>query len=1038
MNPAEFSVKNSLFVNLFAVFLMVAGLAATFAMNREAFPNFSFDIVVVQTLYPGAPPEQVEKLVTIPIEKEIRSLDYIDEINSVSTENISVITVTIDPDAPNVDDVVTKIQQEVNSIRDLPADVEDPLVQEITAGNTPVIEVNLGGWVEESLLQRYALILEDRLLELPGISAVSRRGWRNREIQIEVDPERMLGSHIALDEIVNALAQHNVNVPAGEALLNGREVLIRTDGEFFTAEEVEQVIVRSSDVGNWVKVGDVATVYDTFEDTDVLLRAKGKPTISLVVIKKEAGDTIEIVDLINKKLDQFRTELPEEIEISIANDISFYVKRRLKVLLNNGWIGLSLVLIVLFLFLGRTVALMTALGLPLAMMTALLLMYLFGATINLITMFAMIMVLGLVVDDAIIVSENVHRHLEMGKSPKQAAIDGTAEVAKPVVATVLTSVSAFIPLLFMSGIFGKFIWWMPVVVTIVLTASLLECLFVLPTHLADFVHPQTNHKHRSESRWFQTIQDTYVYILQSALRLRYLLWGLFFTLLVGAFLLAKSVVPFVLFPHEGIEAFIIRGETPVGTPLQATSEYMKPIEAILDRLPKEDLDTYLTQIGIQQQEADDPGTQRGTHLGQVMVYLTPAQGRKRTADDVIEELREKVKDLPGWERLYFERINPGPPTGKPVAVRIQGDHFETLERIAREYEARLKQMPGVADVRIDFERGKLQRRVAVDRESASISGLTTADIARTVRTAYEGATATEIKPLRAEEAVDVIVRLPEKDRNDPATFDKLLIRNRNDLLVPLNKVASWTEEPGLSFIKRRDGKRVITVSADVDGKTATSVRINTALAKEFSDVEQRYLGYTVTYGGEQEDTNESLDSLFRAFGLAALLIFFLLATNFQSLHQPLIVMLTIPFAIVGVILTFFIHGKPLSFLAILGLIGLCGVVVNDSIILVNFINQLRLEGHQRRESIISAGKLRLRQVLLTTITTCFGLFPVAYGWGGSDPFLKPMALAISWGLAFSTVLTLILVPATYAMVDDAAAWVRRVTHRPPGPLNGHH
>ncbi|MFC1515022.1 efflux RND transporter permease subunit [Candidatus Omnitrophota bacterium] len=1021
MRLAEFSVKNSLLVNLISVFILIAGFYTLFIyqIRREAFPEVSWDMVLTTTLYPGAAPEEVEKLITVPIEKELKGVDGIEEMQSASLENSSSILVKINQDVKDKKKVVADVKDAVDRAVTLPREAEEPMVVEITSGEMPVVEVALSGDLSEEELQVYAERLENILEDVPGVSSISRKGWRDREVWVEVDPEKMKDTYLSLEEVMSALGKRNMAIPAGK--LRGREEYsIRTTGEFYTAEEIADVVIRANEVGNWLRIRDVAGVRFAFEDEDMINKSYGTRSISLTVIKRATGDAIKIVDQVKIDAETFIAQADSRLKVSFINDISYYIKRRLGVLKNNGIIGLFLVCATLMIFLNFRIAILTALGIPIAFCATLAVMGLIDLSVNLITMFGLIIVLGMLVDDGIIVAENCARYLEEGHSPREAAILGTEEVAKPVTSTIITTIAAFAPLLFMEGMMGKFIWGIPLVVMIALIASLFEALIILPCHFADFVKVKAKtFKSRKELPWFKKLVVFYTRILTGALRRRYLVIAGLIVLLIITFGVAKTR-PFVLFgSEEGIEQFYVRAEAPVGTNLNLTNELIAQVEAKVAALPAGELEAYTTQVGsIGESFMFDEYGKSGSHVAQITVYVTPYSQRKRTVQEMIEYLRGEVKDIKGFDKLYFEKEQAGPPVGKAIAVRTRGEDFAVMDEISGKIAAFLQGIEGVHDVASDYEVGRGEIRVVVDEEAASRADLSVSEIASSIRYAFKGGVATTIKPVKAEEEIDVLVRLPEEYRTKKDTFEHILVPNKSGYLVPLNKIARIEEKTSVARIRRLDGKRVITVRADVDNQKMTSLKANQLLMKEFKDVNLKYPGYSLEFGGEQEENVKSMRSFIRAFGLAFFLIFMILAANFNSLIQPIVVMMAIPFGLIGVIWAFVFHGLPMSFFMMMGVIGLTGIVVNDSIVLVEFINGLRRKGIDRRQSIIEGGQLRLRPVLLTTITTALGLTPTAYGIGGGDPFLKPMALTIVWGIICATALTLVALPCIYAIIDD--------------------
>ena len=1030
MSLPRFSINQSLFVNLVSVIIIIIGLLVVFGINKEIFPNVSFDTVSITTAYPGATPLDIEKLITVPIEKELKEVDGIKEVNSSSSTGMSFIKVELDPDERDKRKVINDIKDAVDRVQDLPKDIyEDPIVTEVASRQYPIIEVSMSGEMSERKLQHYADALEDRLEDIEGVARIKKEGYRDKEMQVRLDPGKMREYYISFDEIEQALAARNISIPAGEINTKTTEYSVRTTGEFTTREEVEEIIIRANDAGNWLKIKDVATVIDSFKKEDVINKTFGMRSINLTVIKKESGDALDVVDEVKKTSRAFVKDVDEDLKISYVNDYSYFARRRLNVLKNNGWASLVLVIISMLIFLQRRVAFVAILGIPIAFLTTFIVMGMMGITINLISMFGLIVVLGMLVDDGIIVAENVYRYMENGYLPREAAVKGSEEVMGAVTTAVLTTIAAYSPLLFMTGIIGKFIRDIPTVLIIALTASLGEALIILPSHLADFVKVKLDAQGKpinisKDMRWFKRIVSLYTKTVSSAIKRKWKVFWVFFSVMIISLsmlfmaFLGKGPLKFILFPSAGINFFFVRGEAPIGTPLNTTNELIAPVEEIVSQIPREEMDAFVTTVGHIAEDRHDPFAGMSSNLVQVTVYLVPEQDRKRSVDDIIAEVREKTKDIKGFTELRFDKPQAGPPVGKPVEARIRGEDFDTLDAVADEYMTYLKTLEGASDVTWDHKPGKEEIRVKVDNEKAALAGLSVVQIARTVRAVFEGSIATKIKPVKAEEETDVTVMFPEEVSKDIAVFENILVRNKSGNLIPLKKVAQIEKISGTTTVNHLDGKRVVTASCNIDADKTTSLKINRALEEKFKGISQKYLGYSVKYGGEQEESIKSLHSLLKAFFYAFLIIYLILASFFRSLVQPLIVMLAIPFGFIGVVFSFMLHGMPFSFMAILGAVGLSGIVVNDSIVLVDFINKLRRAGIDRASSIIKAGQMRIRPVILTTVTTCGGLSTVAYGIGGKDPFLVPMALSICWGLAFATVLTLIVIPCIYSIVDD--------------------
>lgn len=1044
----ELCVKNSILVNIITIGVILIGFMFLFLSNREAFPKVEFDWVLVTTIYPGATASDVEKHISIPLEDQLREVNGIKKVISSSLEARSVLSIQLDPDLDNKDRTINDIQSAIDRYNELPEDSEDPIVTELSVQQTPVLYVSLinkngiDTYASEDELRMNAKILKEKFQDIDGVAKVNYDGYRDREVTVEVDPEKLDFYHVAINDVINTLSKKNINFPGGSSKKKGEEILIRTIGEVEDDEkEISNILIRSNELGNWVKIANVAKVRKSFDKEVLINKAAGYKAITITVLKNEASDIIDVVDETKEICENFKKSLPENYDIVYTDDLSYYVKRRLNVLLNNGIIGFILVVATLLLAFGWKISLVTAIGLPLAFAGTFIWMGTYGVTINLISMFGLIIVLGMLVDDAIIVAENIYRYLEEGYPLKEAVITGTNEVIWPVAGTIMTTVAVFAPLLFMSGIIGKFIWALPAVVSVALLMSWIESMFILPSHIYDMEKKGK----KKEARFAEKrespfkLRQRYVKLLDFVLHHKIAFVLVMFVFFVVTIIFGSKNVKFILFPAGGIETLIVKVESESGTTVQQMSKKLSKIERIVAKLPDSDLDAFVATAGIIQLEPNDPMTKRGANYGMIKIHLTPIQGRKTEANEILDKLRNQTAHLnKEFRKLEFEMIKPGPPTGKPVQVDIKGESFEVLQKISNEIKEYLKTITvaketkeennnkgktkttkkekvlALKDIQDNFEERKKEYRIYIKEREASITGISVFDIAQTVRSCYEGTVATEIK--KSDEEIDIRVILPEKMKDSLASLDKVKISNKTGNLIPLNKVAEFKDGEGISVISRKDWKRTITVSADIDerAKGVTSLSVNNMLKKKFKDIDKKYPGYRLDLEGEFKDTQESMEDLMRSFIIAIFVIYVILVWIFRTLHHPIIVMSIIPLTFLGVIWAFFVHGLPLSFMAMMGIVGLTGVIVNDSIVLVVFINNARkVEGKSIYEATLEAGYKRLRPIILTSVTTVAGLMPTAYGWGGLDPFLVPMAVALSWGLAFGTLITLFATPLVY-------------------------
>lgn len=1013
----EFSVRNPVTVNLLTLFVLGAGIATYFRMHRELFPEFSRQAVQITTEFMGASPDEVEKLITAKIEEEMADLDELDEMLSVSQEGRSEILLKFQPET-DMNRALNDVRAALDDVTDLPEEAEDPEVREVKS-TFPVITVSLAGEIDEATLRDMAKDLRDELRRLPGVATVRILGIREQQIWVEVDPARLEQYELSLDDVRAAIAAHNRNVPGGTLKTPRGEVLVRTLGEAAGAEDVEQIILRSVATGTPLTLADVASVRETFEEPLTIGRWGGRPAINLVVIKERTGDAIDIAASVRALVKEVKGQLPETVTIGVFNDFSVFIRNRLNTLRWSGAIGLVIVLTTLWIFMRTRIAFLTGLGIPFAMLGGIVFMSVYGISLNMISLFSLILVLGLLVDDAIVVTENVYRYVEQGMDARQAAIQGTAEVAWPVVATVTTTVAAFLPLLLIPGTMGVFLAPIPVVVTFALLASLLEALVVLPSHLSDVITPAYAQRVRRRERpWLIRARNIYATLLAKALEWRYVTS---ISLLCATILLGTAAwyrIPFVLFREFESSQFIINFETSSASKIEDTLEVAKRAEEVVLRLPPDELRSVATNVGIT--FLDVHRSEWGPNLGQLLVELE--EDRHRTVDAVIQDLRAGMADIPGITKIQFLKTQAGP-GGPAIEARIVGDEIPVLRTLAEEAKSFLRGTPGVRDVRDDFTEGKEELQITLLPEARAL-GLDLREIARQVQQAFLGVEASTIQ--RRDEDVPIVVRFPRAARRSLETVAGMKITLPSGDKVFLRDVANLEAAIGTSKIRRDDQKRTITVLADVDTREANAFQVTQRLKRQFADVSEKFPGYRVVIKGERQEAEESLAALPQVSLVAVLMIYFLLGSLFKSFVQPLIVMAAIPFALDGVIIGHLLMGEPLSFLTAMGLVALAGVVVNDSLILVDFINRSLKAGTPRDEAILQSGVDRFRPVLLTTITTVGGLIPLAFFSTGQAKFLSPMAIAVVWGLSFATILTLILIPCLYAMLDDLTAVLRRL------------
>ena len=1026
----HFLVTRPLVVNLVSIFLLILGLViSVLFLQIEAFPNVNLDTVQVDIAYPGASPKEIEQLVVTPIEQELRSLNGIDKMISMSFPGSARITMELDPDATNRSRLSSEITIAVDRAK-LPSDLpNDPVVTEVDGAVFPVIRLAISAPLDELALKRLGDDIKDDLLSIDGIAKVFVQGDRKPEYRVVVNPERMQQERVSIAEISDAIKSWNVNVPGGDLNTGEGQRAVRLLGEFSSTEDASKLVLRANAEGDVLYLGDVATISESLVEPITLHDVAGEPALSVLVLKKSRADIIDTVDSLEEYIKTVPQRYGDTVHIKPFQDYSRFARTRLSVLTNNGMFGMVMVFISLLFFLRFSVAMTTTWGLPIIFMTGIFILYSTGLTLNLISMMGFIMVLGMLVDDAIIIGENITHHMEKGLNPVEAAVKGSVELIGPVTTTILTTIAAFLPMMYMSGMIGKFIIAIPIVVITLLSLSWLESFLILPSHVA---HVTNADKHPSERRWLQALENSYVKLLEKAIKYRWLTVGSSFAVLVAAIVLAKTSLSFQLFPPVGVEEFIVRVTAPPGTSLVEMRENLRAVDRDLRGvIEPENLQSTISNAGDVSFDQGDPLTQRGSRYGQIRTIYTPAANRQD--HDALDDM--KVAGTLLTERypvldIAMTEVRPGPPLGRALEAEISSYDEKHSETAAENLIAFLAAVEGVTTIDSGLKKGDDELHVVLDRQLATYAGVDLSTVATHVRAAVGGLTVSTIR--RGTEEIDVTIRYPDTADSELEQLRHVLIPNKKSGLIPLYKIAKFESHTGFTTIRHKDGVRIVNVVADIDSSIISSGELN----KIVMENESKWIGASasdvvVKYGGEEEKSQESFVSLIVAFGFALVAIFFILAIQFNNMTYPLIVMLAIPFGAIGIIISFYLHDMfwkpmPLSFFSSFGMVALTGVVVNSSLILLVFIQRARQQGVELLEAIVMAGRRRFRAVLLTAATTVVGLLPTAYGWGGMDHFVSPMALALSWGLMFSTVVTLITIPAVLAIGHDMRGFIRKI------------
>lgn len=1038
----NYLAKERLLVFMFVLLVIVLGDMALKNLNREAFPNVNFDMVSVQTIYPGGSPEEIEQFITVPIEKKIREVDNIDKVRSYNVENVSVIVVYIYDKVENKPQVVQDIKDAVELVENLPESAEKPLVKEIKIQNSPILDIAIRGTSEDVPyleIRKAADELEDMLLDIKGVAEIEMKGFFDKEFLIEIDPSALTRYRIGLNTVINDLRKKNLDLPGGPLRLGDKEYVLRTKGQFKNVQELRDTVIMSNDSGYVTRLRDIATVTETTKEADVIYRFNGIPAITMTVWKMRVYDELTLTDLVKEKLENFQFTTTDKATISSFNETSRYTRNSLDTVKTNAITGFILLAAILFLLLGFRMSMIVTLSIPVAFMFAFFMMNNLGITINVISLFGMVMVLGMIVDFSIVVSENGFRYLNMGMNRLEAVSKGTEEIIWPITTTLLCIFTAFAPLLMLGGIMGKFIKDLPATLLLCLFASWLGAIFIVPAFMNTFAKPAKKNIHTVssdqnndsffESGKFGIVQKKYFSILTFMLKWRYPALIIMTVALIGSLALLGRI-GFTFSPKGGEERFMIHTEMPQGTNLDANFREAMKIEKILLEMDDSELDALQTAIGEKSSNILDPKPGKATHKATFIVNLTAAKGRAREAVDIFNETREKILasqrngNISGKMSMEFVLAEKGPPVGKPVNIEIRGEDFNKINKIASIYTEFLSSIDGVRDITTDYEPGKEEYRYKINEAMAKRSKVSTYDVATTLNASYEGTIATNVKI--GEDDIGVRVRFPEWARKNRSSLGSVMVENNAGGLIPLTMITSVDKQTGISQINRLNYKRLVQVQADVDTRKTTSVIVNRLMMEKFSNIEKDFPGYYISYGGEHEESGERLKELGRYFLVALFIIFMILTAYFKSIYIPLVVMIAIPYSLIGVILAVFTHGEMFHFMSFMGFFSLAGVIVSNTLVLVEFINNLRTTGLPLKEALSYGGVIRLRPILLTTGTTVLGLIPSIYGFGGKDPMVAALALTFGYGLIFATIITLILIPSFYHIAEDIKCIFSRI------------
>lgn len=1030
----EFFVNRHLLTNMVFFAVLVGGLFAWQEIKKEERPDVTYDRVRVSAVYPGATAEEVEHFVTRELEAELAGVDGVYRMTSSVGRGSTTVTVELERDYPNKDEAITEIRNAALGAK-LPPEVRDkPSVRVFKSSKKAIIDIALidtGAHLltieQRQELQRYAAALELQLVNLAQINSINRSGYLQQELQVNVDPEKLVRYQIPLSQVINEVTSNHIRQPAGYIEIKD-EPNVTINAQLDSVAKLNPLFIQAGFQGKAVKLSDIAEVRSDFRREKQIIKVNGHEAIMFNVVKNGSFGIIEALDAVQKVVDDFRANNLRHtaIQLVILDDESFDVRNRLFIIATNGAIGFVLILLTLFLFLNKRSGIWVAMGIPFTVCMTLICTMWMGYTINNITLAAVIIVMGIVVDDAIVVAENIGRFRARGLSSQQAAVQGTAQIFMPVLASIVTTCVAFVPLFFFTGRFGAFVSFIPPIVFIMLTASLFEALVILPGHMHFEIPAFLRRRSRKETpqetlaeikeHWFERIEQRYGDLLIRLLRHKYVILAGFAVLLAGSLLLANQTMKFVMFPNTETREIVLLGTAGKKADRYETALISKQIENVIAPYIGKEVVGFRTEIA------------RSRHGGvakenkfRMIIEVVPRDQRERSADDLVALWKPDAEKAKGLKKLVIQKARWGQSSGSAVEVAILENDDALRDQAAEKLLSAMQSHPDLVNAEIDRPLRLPEYKVDILRDKVKRLAISPLDISTTFRASLEGNILYELP--NGNEHIDVRLSVVDRAKKDIESILKIPVENRGNYLAPLRDLVKITKTETPLSINRRDTRRVTSVFADLKpGAKKTPLEIADDLEQGvFRDIVSHQASTSLNFDGEIADTRESRNDLRNAILMVVFLIFSILAVLFNSVSRPLLIMLAIPFGMAGVFLAFWAHGQALfGFFAAIGALGMAGVVINDAIIMLTkldheFIEQSPLPVNDK---IARVAQTRLKAVVLTTLTTVVGVLPTAYGVAGFDSMLAEMMLALAWGLMFGTLITLLLVPCLYGVVQD--------------------
>ena len=1028
---SDTAIKNRTTVAVISLLIIVAGTYSYITLPREAFPDVAIPYVLISTSYEGVSPEDIESSVTMKLEKKLTGIKGVKEVRSSSLEGSSIILIEFLPKV-KIEDALQYVRDKVDQAKsDLPDDADEPVISEINVSEFPVMMISLAGPISPVRLKAVADQLQDAIEAIPGVLKCDILGAVEREIRLEIDQDRVAKYGLTIPELLALIPSENVNISAGGLETEGTKFNVRVPAEFVDPEEVDHLLLTVRN-GKPIYLADVATVRDTFKDPLSFSRLNGRNSITLAVKKRVGENIVFIAAAVRAVLDGAKPMLPAGVTLEPTLDLSTTIDRTVKDLENNIVTGALLVLLVLMLFMGLRVSGIVALAIPTSMLMSFAIIQALGYTLNMIVLFSLILAVGMLVDNAIVIVENIYRHMQLGYKRMEAAMKGTTEVAWPVITSTLTTLAAFTPLMFWPGMMGEFMKYLPMTLIIALSCSLFVAMVINPTICA--MVPLGKARRAQKHHWFL---DHYRRLLRLALDHR------FTVITLGALMLVITVMLYgllgrgvELFPQADPERATVNIRCPQGTNIRETDRITRLVEQRVEghRLgpgPGGDAVAYIDNVVAGVGSAGGfslVGASAGPHLASVTLLFPEYEVRPHPAADVVAKIREDLDDIAGAE-VAVEREEHGPPTGGAVTIHVRGSDFKTLEDLSEQIKSAIASVPGLVNLRSDLEATRPELVFKVNRRKAMLLGVNTAVVGNFLKTAVFGNKVGTYRQFNDE--YDITVRLPVSQRERIEDLFRLSVPNSRGQAIPLSLLGEFEYTGGLGTINRIDQKRTVTITGDAEGRPDQVV---------LNDVRRRIdamslpSGYDVTYAGKKEEQDKASAFLSKAFVVACLMIVMILVAQFNTLTVPLIIMTTVVLSMMGVLVGLMVCRLPFGIIMTgVGVISLAGVVVNNAIVLLDYTRQLQRRGLDLIEASVEAGATRLRPVLLTAGTTVLGLLPMAIGVSfdfhtfslatrsESSEWWRPMAVAVIFGLSLATILTLVVVPTLYVSLYRLAA-----------------